>query len=96
MLAVFQMFVSRMFLCKFLQCRFCSRSGVGRAFEFILTLVPAMSEIGPAGNYLGAFPGTKVCVIHTCGFELNPGGGGVARKSVISLELESWMMLNSR
>jgi hypothetical protein len=54
-----------------------------------------MSEIGPAGNYMGAFPGTKVCVIHTCGFELNAGVGG-ARKSAIRLELESWMMLNSR
>jgi len=75
MLAVFQTFVSHVFVCKFLQCRFCSGSGVGRAFKLILTLVPVMSEIGRTRNYMGAFPGTKLCIIRMCGFELIAGGG---------------------
>jgi len=85
MLGVFHIFVSYMFLGRFLRCLFCSRSGVGRALKFILTFGPAMSEIDPAGNYVGAFPGRKVCVNHSYGLELNAkeggGVGGEVRKS---------------
>ena len=34
-----------------------------------------MSKIGPAGNYMGAFPGTK------CALSIRERGGGVRKRS---------------
>jgi hypothetical protein len=70
--------LSHTLLCEFPHCRFCSRSGVGMAFKFILTLVLAMSEFGPAGNYMGAFPGTKCALSVHVGLNLTLGEGGAA------------------